>query len=154
MLLDLLTKKRIEIKVKASDWREVTNEAGNLLLQDNLIEPQYIQAMIDSIIDKGPYVVIAPGIALLHARPEDGVKELGMSLITLNSPVEFGHQTNDPVKVVFALGAVDQKKHIKAISQLVTILMKSNSINDMYQKSSVQELYQYLEKTIDENKEG
>jgi PTS system ascorbate-specific IIA component len=36
---------------------------------------------------------LAPGIALLHARPEDGVKQACLSLITLQYPVKFAiHQ--------------------------------------------------------------
>jgi PTS system ascorbate-specific IIA component len=51
----------------------------------------------------GPYAVIAPGIALLHARPDDGVLAPCLALITLSRAVEFGSEQNDPVDLVFAL---------------------------------------------------
>jgi len=45
-----------------------------------------------------------------------------MSLITLRTPVNFGHRKNDPVKIVVCLCAVDNNSHIKALSQLVKFL--------------------------------
>lgn len=38
-------------------------------------EKSYIDGMIDSVKEHGPYIVIAPNIALLHARTETGSKK-------------------------------------------------------------------------------
>ena len=35
-------------------------------------EPTYTEAMIDVVRDMGPYIVLAPGLAMPHARPEMG----------------------------------------------------------------------------------
>ncbi|MFB8734775.1 PTS sugar transporter subunit IIA [Bacillus sp. SL00103] len=43
--------------------------------------------MIQSVDQNGPYIVIAPQVAIPHARPEDGVNELSMSLMTFEQPV-------------------------------------------------------------------
>lgn len=144
MLLEILDPTRIKIGVETADWQEVTKKAGKLLLKDELIDEEYITAMIDSIKENGPYVVLAQGIAILHARPEDGVKELGMSLITLDPPIKFGHQSNDPVKVALAFGAVDEEKHVDAMSELTTLLMANNAVEEMYAKENADNLYQYI----------
>jgi len=70
----------------------------------------------------GPYAVIAPGIVLLHARPEDGVIAPCLAVMTLSTPVSFGHSENDPVDLVFALGAVDHDAHIATLQRLMTML--------------------------------
>lgn len=148
MLLDLLSKKRISTKVKAKDWRNVGKEVGKLLLQDGLIEERYIDAMIKSIEENGPYIVMAEGVAIFHARPEDGVKETGMSLITLDSPVEFGHDNNDPVKVAFAFGSINDEKHVEAMSQLMTVLMAEKSVDEIYNKNTSSEVFDYINQVI------
>ena len=45
-------------------------------------------------------MVVMPGVVLLHAKPDYGVNRLGISLSTLKTPVEFGHDKNDPVDIV------------------------------------------------------
>lgn len=145
MLLDLLTEDRILTKVKASDWRELVRISGGVLVRDGLVEEKYIDAMIGSIEKNGPYVVLTDGFALLHARPEDGVKEICMSLVTLDEPVEFGHKDFDPVKVAIAFGAVDNQQHLQALQELMKVLMIEGSVNEMYEIESSKRLHEYLE---------
>ncbi|KXS48578.1 MAG: phosphotransferase system mannitol/fructose-specifc IIA component (Ntr-type) [Halanaerobium sp. 4-GBenrich] len=145
MILDLLQKKNIAVNVEAADWKEVVAETGKLLLEAGQIEKRYIEAMKQSIIDNGPYVVIGKGIALLHARPEDGVKENCLSLITLAEPVEFGNKNNDPVKIAFAFGTVDNEKHVKTISELSVVLMEESAVDNIAEMGSAGEILSYIE---------
>jgi len=145
LILDLLKKKNIAVNIKADDWEEVVDETGKLLLEADQIEERYIKAMKQSIIDNGPYVVIGKGIALLHARPEDGVKENCLSLITLAEPVEFGNKNNDPVKIAFAFGTVDNEKHVKTISELSVVLMEESAVDNIAEKESAEEILNYIE---------
>ncbi len=152
MILDLLKKDNIEIKASAEDWKEVVEKAGQLLKKAGYVEEKYIQAMKDSIIENGPYVVIGKGVALLHARPEDGVKKLGMSLLTLDQPIEFGNENNDPVKIAFAFCAEDNKKHVKAIADLSLVLMEENAVDQIAEMESISDILKYIEDTIEKNK--
>ncbi len=152
MILDLLKKDNIEIKASAEDWKEVVEKAGQLLKKAGYVEEKYIQAMKDSIIENGPYVVIGKGVALLHARPEDGVKKLGMSLLTLDQPIEFGNENNDPVKIAFAFCAEDNKKHVKAIADLSLVLMEENAVDQIAEMESIADILKYIEDTIEKNK--
>jgi mannitol/fructose-specific phosphotransferase system IIA component (Ntr-type)/galactitol-specific phosphotransferase system IIB component len=131
VLKDLLTEETIELNVEANNWEDAVRAGGRLLYNAGKIEKRYIDAMIKTVKQLGPYIVIAPGIAMPHARPEDGEKEVGMSLITLKNPVNFGHQQNDPVKIVVCLCSVDNSSHIKALSQLVKFLNDEEMINKL-----------------------
>ena len=73
--------------------------------------PQYVQAMVDSYRELGPYFVIAPGW-LPHARPERGARKAQISAIRLHEPLAFGHAENDPVQVVLGLSATSSDAHI------------------------------------------
>lgn len=148
MILDLLKSQNIAVNVKAADWKEVVDETGKLLLEADQIEEKYIEAMKQSIIDNGPYVVIGKGIALLHARPEDGVKENCLSLITLEEPVEFGNENNDPVQIAFAFGTVDNDKHVKTISELSVVLMEESAVDKIAEMGSAEEIISYIEDVL------
>jgi ascorbate PTS system EIIA or EIIAB component len=105
------------------DWRAGVRLACSLLEEQDAVTPQYAERCIAAVEDEGPYVVLAPGIALAHARPEDGVERLGVSVATLTEPVMFGHPDNDPVDVVFAFGSPDEQQHVGLLSELATQLL-------------------------------
>jgi PTS system ascorbate-specific IIA component len=105
----------------------------------------YIQAMKRVLKEMGPYAVIAPGIVLLHARPEDGVLEPCLGLVTLSTPVEFGHSENDPVDLVFALGATDKQAHIAALQQLAMLLGDEQALSEMRSAQDAEDLLRTIE---------
>jgi mannitol/fructose-specific phosphotransferase system IIA component (Ntr-type) len=127
-LISLITTETVRLGVIAHSWQSVVDWAGNLLLGVGAIEPRYVEAMKKIIVENGPYMVAWPGIALLHARPDEGVRRLCMSLVTLQEPVKFGHHQNDPVDIAIALGTVDKQSHVNALLQLVDILSNHKTV--------------------------
>jgi PTS system ascorbate-specific IIA component len=73
---------------------------------------------VELVHENGPYIVLAPGIALAHARPEDGAVALALCAVTLASPVAFGHPSNDPVDVVLAFASPDRNAHLGLLAAL------------------------------------
>ena len=145
-LSDLLTDDVIAVNVSASDWKDAIRKSGELLLNIGVIEPRYIDAMIKFCKEYKAYIVIAPGIALPHARPEDGVKRICLSLITLKEPVRFGHPQNDPVDLVIALGAIDNKSHIKALGQLAKVLMDKETLKAIRSAQTKEDILKIIRK--------
>lgn len=144
MLLDLLTKATIDVQINAINWEEAIRAGGLLLRKSGAIEQGYIDGMIRNMKNLGPYIVIAPGIAMPHARPEDGVNFLGLSLVTLRNPVSFGNKDNDPVKLVFCLAATDETKHVQAMAELVRLLSDSRKIKMIENAQTVTEVIQVI----------
>lgn len=122
MLEDLLTESFVATNGKADSWEEAISKAGDLLIKNKTIESIYVQNMIQAVYDFGPYIVIAPGIALAHASSKAGVHQISMSLLTLTEPVPFGSKLNDPVHAVFTLATTDHDSHLIALSELVRLL--------------------------------
>lgn len=122
MLIEVLNEDLIRTNVEITTRDEAVSASGELLYQNGFAEKEYIDAMLENVRKNGNYIVIAPGIAMPHARPECGAKKIGFSLMTLKEPVKFGHRTNDPVKIVIGLCAIDHQTHLTALSELVEIL--------------------------------
>lgn len=142
----MLTEKTIQLGGKAANWREAVRLAGDLLLKTGSITPGYIDAMVRVVEEVGPYMVVAPGIALAHARPEDGVKQVCMSLVKLASPVEFGSEINDPVDLVFAFGAVDKDVHLQALRELAVLLQREDAVAALRLCKSARKAVQLIKK--------
>ncbi len=118
----MLTAQTVRARLRVASWQEAVAAAGDLLVAAGSVEPRYVDAMARVLCEMGPYAVIAPGIVLLHARPEDGVRQPCLALVTLSTPVPFGHSENDPVDLVVALGAVDKQAHLAALQELALLL--------------------------------
>ncbi len=145
MLTDYLSPDMIALKVEAASWEEAVRAAGELLVRADKCEPRYIQAMINAVHEIGPYMVLAPGLALAHARPENGMKEMGISLITLASPVEFGSEANDPVSLVIAFGGVDYTSHIGLLARLASFLEDETRRQYLSEAESVTEIMRAIQ---------
>jgi mannitol/fructose-specific phosphotransferase system IIA component (Ntr-type) len=135
-LSDLLTAETVKLDATPGDWAESVRLAGGLLVGIGAVLPSYVVAMIRAVEEIGPYMVLAPGIALAHGRPEDGVQRPCMSLVRLVAPVEFGSRANDPVDLVFAFGATDNETHLEALKELVTLLQDEEAIRELRQCST------------------
>lgn len=143
-LSSLISAETVRARVSVTDWEEATDSVGNLLVIAGKVTPDYIAAMKRVLKEMGPYAVIAPGIVLLHARPEDGVLQACFGLITLTNPVPFGHSENDPVDLVFALGAVDKTSHISALQQLAEMLGDADKLQEIRSAPNTDSLLKIL----------
>lgn len=144
MLEDVLNESGIRLKVPSANWEEAIEEVAQPLVTAQVIEPRYITAMIDSLKEFGPYIVIGKHLALAHARPEDGVNKLGISVLTLEQPLVFGHEENDPVKIIFCLAAVDSYSHLNIMKNLVALIHDEEKIQRLTEATSKSEFQAIL----------
>ena len=140
MLSEYITKDMIKLQVNANNWEEAVRAGGQLLVQADVCENRYVDAMVSAVNEMGPYMVLAPGIALAHGRPEDGVLKIGMSIINLETPVEFGSETNDPVYLIISFGGVDKESHIAMLQELAVFLMEESNQELLKTAKSIDEV--------------
>ncbi|MBW7981240.1 PTS ascorbate transporter subunit IIA [Enterobacillus tribolii] len=122
-LRDSLAQNRsIRLQAEAETWQEAVKIGVDLLVNAGVVEPRYYQAILDGVTRFGPYFVIAPGLAMPHGRPEEGVLKTGFALVTLKTPLVFNHEENDPVDILITLAATDANTHQEVgIMQIVEL---------------------------------
>ena len=140
MSLPPLPADAIVIGADATDWRDAVRAAGAALAKAGIARPGYADEMIRMIDEHGPYVVIAPGLALAHARPGPEVLKDGLAVATLATPVNFGHPYNDPVSVVLALAVASGDAHIALVAELANIFNDSSAVADLAAATTVEEV--------------
>ncbi|MBX9974494.1 BglG family transcription antiterminator [Cytobacillus firmus] len=131
MLNEVLTAEKIQFADSVQSWQEALQMASQPLLADQSISQNYIDAMIENVNEMGPYIVIAPGIALPHARPEAGVNKLGMGFLQLKESCAFSEKPEHQVRLFFVLAAIDNETHLKALSQLSKMLSDSDNLEKL-----------------------
>lgn len=121
MLRDLITPDTIQIVKQVANWEHAIDLAAAPLVFSNRITKDYVNAVKQNIHRNGSYLVLRDHFALPHARPQQGVRQLCMSLLVLGKPVAFATE-NTPVSVLLLLAAVDTDTHLKALSDLITLM--------------------------------
>ncbi|MDT0457396.1 PTS sugar transporter subunit IIA [Streptomyces sp. DSM 41527] len=143
-LNDLLPQAAVRLDVRVADWREAIRTAGEVLVETGATTEAYTAEMIRNVEENGPYLVIAPGFAFAHARPSPAVLRTGMSWVRLAQPVEFGHESNDPVHLVVGLAAEDSGAHTAAMAALARLLADPATAQALQDAAGPDELHAVL----------
>lgn len=143
-LAELVTDDRIRLRVGADTWEAAVAAAAEPLVSDGSIDAAYVDAIVAAALEYGPYFVLAPSVALAHARPDGSVHRLAISVATITPPVAFGSDNNDPVGVVVCLAAPDADTHLEALRSLVAIIGDPDRVARIEQATTVTELRDLL----------
>ncbi|MGL5721335.1 MAG: PTS sugar transporter subunit IIA [Brevinema sp.] len=140
----VITPDFVEIGLSAQNWEEALRKSSRILLDKQMVEPRYVDAMVNSMHKNGAYFVITSHIALAHARPEDGVLQKGLSFSLLSPPVSFNAGDLDPIKLIITLAADSNDGHIEVISELADVLSDSARLEQLFQAKTAEEFCQLL----------
>ena len=141
---ELIQKKNIEVNIDVDNWEDAIKSVGYLLMNSKQIEDGYVNSMINSVKELGPYIVLSQGFALAHAAPNtETVHKPSLAIVTLKNPVKFG-SPNDPVKVLMCLACTDKATHLDLLSKAAKKLMQENFVENAAKCKTVDELYHVI----------
>ncbi|MBS0947958.1 PTS sugar transporter subunit IIA [Levilactobacillus brevis] len=136
MLETLLTPATIQMQPAGElDWKEAIRLAATPLINAGNIEQSYVTAMINVVQKNGPFINIGPHIALAHARPEDGVRKMGMALLKVTPAINLV-SADHPITLFFVLAASDNETHLAALQELATKLQDRDSLARLEQATN------------------
>lgn len=144
MLKDVINERMVELDYPARNWEEAVREAGRLLRQEGCVDQTYVENMVEVVKRMGAYIVIGKGIALPHSRSAEGASKIGVCMLRLAAPVNFGHPENDPVDLVFGLSSVDNKSHLRALADLSRRLSDNGAVERLRRLGDTQAVYAVL----------
>ena len=150
LLENLLSEDNVSFHYPAETWEDVIRHGGQLMVDAGFTDPTYTEAMIDVVRDMGPYIVLAPGLAMPHARPEMGAKQVGAALVTLEKPIDFGSPENDPVSVAIFLCAPNKDEHIQLLTDIATLFEDEEFLDAAVNFESIEDVQSFLAEHLDE----
>jgi len=136
----------IQLHDSVENWPQALEICARPLLEMNVIAPEYITAIVEQHQKLGPYYVLAPGLAMPHARPEEGAKGLGLSLLKLKEGISFGAGEFDPVDVIVMLAAPDKHSHIEMISALAELFSSDEDMAQLHVATTREEIKAIIER--------
>lgn len=117
----LIENNSILLNQSASNWEEAIKIGTELLVKAGTIEPRYYDNIISKIKEMGPYIILAPGLAMPHARPEEGVIKTSFALVTFDTPIYFDGE-EEPVHVMLTLAGSDSDQHMQGLMEITQVL--------------------------------
>lgn len=114
------------------DWQQAIRISCEALKRQGFVTDQYVDAVIDCVNEHGPYIVIAPGIAMPHAMSSNpGVLGTAISFTKFKKPVTFFDEKTGErpeAELFFTLAAQDSDTHLSNIQRLMELLMDEELI--------------------------
>lgn len=133
----------LKIRNETMDVYTALREIGNLLVNSQSVKFQYVENMITSYQEFGPYFVIAPGVAIAHAKPDESVICDDIALMICHSPVIFNSH-NDPVTMLFGLCATGSHQHMEVLMKVANLLSDTEAQMRIMSVNDEQELFALL----------
>ena len=133
LLEDFVNRKLTSFQTSFDSWQDAIRGSGETLIKQGYIDDRYVKAVIACVEKYGPYIVIAPDIAMPHSTEKaDGVYKTAISFMKVEKPVVF--DPNDPEKnarLFFMLAAENHEAHLKNMMELSEMLMNEDLVSDL-----------------------
>ncbi|HGV3503085.1 TPA: PTS sugar transporter subunit IIA [Providencia stuartii] len=151
----LIDNNSIQLHANAAHWRDAVKIGTDMLVASGAIKPTYHDAIISSVEKLGPYICIAPHLALPHARPEDGVIRTAFALVTLEKPVIFDGE-DEPVDVLITLAGSSSDEHMEGLMEVTQVLDDEDSetgvdLNKLRQCHTADDVYRVIDEALAKN---
>ncbi|NIY83706.1 PTS sugar transporter subunit IIA [Vibrio hepatarius] len=144
MLENYLSTSCLRYIESTQNWEEAIRIGSSQLIVEEKISEKYVDQMIENIKKLGPYIVIAPSIALAHSRPSEYVYQDCISITVFDKPVVFNNIENDPVRLLFVFAAKENNNHINLIKEISYLLDNSNVLSRLLSAKGTDEIKSLL----------
>ncbi len=141
--MNLIKESNVQILEGASDWKEAVCQSVAPLERDGSVTESYKEAIIENVEQLGPYICIAPHVALPHARPEQGAVKSQIAVTLFRREVDFNRE-DAKASLFISLAAADSESHLDALMQITDILQDEERTAKILQARNVLELYHYF----------
>lgn len=142
ILKELVERRRVCFCKRFDHWEAAIRAAAGPLLDDGSIEPSYVDSIIDNVHKFGPYIVLAPGIAMPHCQQHAvGALRTAVSFMKLEEPVHFEEGNPDKdASLFFVLASENPDLHLAHMQDLATLLLNPQIIGDLMGAGSPEDL--------------
>jgi len=138
-LKQFLPSEFIQLREQVETWQEAIVLACEPLVKSNIIRPSYVTTLIEENNHQQIYSFLGKNMAIPHAAPEKGVSADAFAMLILKNPVVFanGHH----VSIITPLAIYNQKRHLKALSQLAELAEDEEKISQLLNANDVSDAW-------------
>jgi len=142
LLNEIIENKRVRFAEKAENWEDAIRLSCELLLEEGVISPGYVDEVVGAVKELGPYIVLMPGFALPHAvKGSNNAHGTAIAFMKFEQPVVFKADNRDKDALVFfTLVARDSEEHLKNMRKLWKMLTNEELCAELLKVKSIEDL--------------
>lgn len=129
-------------------WQKALYSAAEPLLKNGSINTNYVNCMIDRLLEAGPYMFVTKDLILAHARPGVGVKHIDIAIGIAPEGIAFGK--GKVARIICVLVVEDQQKHMGILQDIRKSLAKNDCVNEVLKAKTASQVCDLLTKRLEE----
>lgn len=148
LIKELVDQRHICFHQHFDTWEDAIAASCQPLISDSTIKKEYVDAIIECVRKYGPYIVLAPNIAMPHSQEgAAGVNDTAISFMKVEEPVHFeeGNPEMD-ARLFFVLASVNHDVHLQNMEKLAMLLLNEELVEELLLAKSVEDLLKIDEK--------
>ena len=143
MNMELLKAENVQILESAADWKDAIRKSTELLEKGNFVTADYKEGIIENVEKLWPYIVIAPHVAMPHARPDQGALKTQIAVTLFRNEVSFPREDTS-AKIFITLAAADSYSHLNVLLKIVELFQDEETAEKILNAADEKELYGYF----------
>ncbi|GAA3013115.1 BglG family transcription antiterminator [Tetragenococcus solitarius] len=125
----LIPENGVIIKENAVSWHEALELLSQPLMERKIIEPRYLTALKQELVEIPPYIVFRNQLALPHTEPEKGAHGVAMSFGIFKEGIKA--QTGERIHFIVLLASNNKEKHVDALLEIMDLAGRDAILSDL-----------------------
>ncbi|MFI3283684.1 MAG: PTS sugar transporter subunit IIA [Erysipelotrichaceae bacterium] len=148
MLRDFVERNHIDFFQKFETWQEAIAGSCKRLIDEGVLDPEYVDEIIANVNEYGPYIIIAPNVAMPHSTlGGNHVHGTTISFTKVEEPVVFDPDDESKnARLFFTLAATSNEEHLANMIRLTEMLMIDGVIDELLEVNSVADILSLAER--------
>lgn len=123
---------------KMTVWERALYTTASPLIRRGSITEEYVRCIIDRLEEAGPYMFVTEDLILAHARPENGVRHMDLSIGVVPEGMPFAE--GKTARIIFLLVVEDQQKHMGILRDIRKTLAKKRQVDEIVAAKNAHEV--------------
>lgn len=144
----MLDNKLTHYATSFATWQESVQASAQALIDEGYIDSSYVDEIIACVEKYGPYIVLAPDIAMPHSTEgATGVHKTGIAFMKVETPVQFDKDDREKdARLFFVFASENHEQHLANMMSLSEVLMNEEIVQELLSVKNDNDLRRISEK--------
>lgn len=141
----ILNPEKIMLQAKPANKEEAIRMAGNLLVAQGHVSPEYVEKMLEREAMLTTY--IGNGVAIPHGTNEakEWIRSTGISVVQIPDGVDFGE--GNTAYLLIGIAAVGDE-HLELLSNIALVVGEEANVQQIVQATRKEDVIQFFERGL------
>lgn len=142
-LAQLLKVDNIQIVNEPISWERAFYLSAEPLITDGSVQKQYVDRAVENIKEYGDYMIVSPGVVLVHAEKKYGAVKDGLSLLVAPHGALFS-ESGETGYLIFCFSNAGDNKYLELLRVIINLGKDSVKVQEICRQEMIGQVYDRL----------